>query len=229
MIERAGGPDSYDVLICDGIMPGMGGLELAAAVRADHRIDSTRIILMRQPGCRQPLTDNLDGWLAKPIRPARLLERLVSVLGKTTGADGGGPGRSGADVTEGATLGKSARILIVEDNPLNRELATLQLKKLGYTAEAVDGARAGLEALAANAYDLILMDCEMPEMDGYQATVAIRQKEGADHHTVIIAMTAHAMGGAREKCLAAGMDDYIAKPVSLERLSSVLARWLSAA
>jgi len=119
----------------------------------------------------------------------------------------------------------SMMLLIAEDNPINQKLAIMQVRKLGYQAEAVADGHEALTAMETGRYALVLMDCQMPRMDGFSATVAIRQRELAGQHVPIIAMTANAMEGDRERCLAAGMDDYLAKPVRLAELSAVLVRW----
>ena len=120
----------------------------------------------------------------------------------------------------------TVKILVVEDYPDNRDLLLFMLDTLSYQADTVTNGREALDILAQQQYDIILMDCQMPELDGYQATQQIRQREGQEKHTVIIGLTANAMAGDRQKCLDAGMDDYISKPINLANLSSVLEKWL---
>jgi CheY-like chemotaxis protein len=124
---------------------------------------------------------------------------------------------------------RGARILVAEDNPVNQVIAVKLLEKLGMRADAVASGKEALQAIQRVPYDLVLMDCQMPEMDGYEATLAIRSLLGEPLNLIpIVAMTANAMKGDEEKCLAAGMNDYIPKPVSAERLARALEKWLKA-
>jgi two-component system sensor histidine kinase/response regulator len=160
--------------------------------------------------------------LVKPIRQSQLYDCIAGVMAP--------PPAEGKDVgTETAQLApldkppggkthtssaKALRILVVEDNAVNQKVAVRMLEKLGYTAEVAGNGVEAMQALSLIAYDIVFMDCHMPEMDGFEATAQIRTREGERKHTAIVAMTANALQGDREKCLAAGMDDYIAKPVN---------------
>jgi CheY-like chemotaxis protein len=121
------------------------------------------------------------------------------------------------------------KLLLVEDDPVNQQVALRMIQRLGFQARMVANGRQALEKLAHTSFDIILMDCQMPEMDGYTATREIRRREGSAHHTTIVGLTAHALNGDREECLKSGMDDYVSKPVSLEDLAAILEKWIPAA
>ncbi|MGA2757212.1 MAG: ATP-binding protein [Solirubrobacteraceae bacterium] len=141
------------------------------------------------------------------------------------------PQRGGARVvhlSERRGAPDPALVLVVEDSPVNRLVAVRVLERCGFRAHVVNDGREALQALSTQRYDAVLMDCQMPDIDGYEATKELRRREGGDRHTPVIAMTAHAMTGDRERCLEAGMDDYIAKPVRAQTLNDVLRRWIAA-
>jgi CheY-like chemotaxis protein len=220
-------------------MPGMDGLELARAIKADPALAATKLVMLASisPGERganeAAWQAGIDACLTKPVRHSQLYKSLARVLTgsggqRTPTTDVAARGRSGASGAQRPDQGRG-RVLVVEDNAVNQRVAVRMLETRGYRADAVANGREAVETLAHVPYDLVLMDCQMPEMDGYAATTEIRQRERAQgttaRRTPIIAMTAHALEGDAEKCLAAGMDDYISKPVTVQRLAAVLARW----
>jgi PAS domain S-box-containing protein len=229
----AGAP--FAVALLDMQMPDGDGLALAAAIRADPAIASTRLVLMTSIGW--PIDQDMlraagvARCLTKPAKQSQLFDCLAMVMGMTfsAAAPPASPARESGSVDEQADAQPMrGRVLVAEDNPVNQRVAIHQLRRLGYAADAVgDGAEAVL-ALSRVPYDIVLMDCQMPNLDGYAATAMIRQREGAGRRTPIIALTAHALQGDREKCLSAGMDDYLSKPVNRNELRAVLERWVRA-
>ena len=153
----------------------------------------------------------------KPVQQSMLFDCLATAMADATGS----AELTTAPATE---VRHPERILLAEDNPVNQKVALGQLRKLGYTAQAVGTGTEVFRAVKSGEYDIVLMDCQMPEMDGYEVTHAIRVFEGDRRHTWIIAMTANAMSGDREQCLAAGMDDYVSKPVRQDELAAALER-----
>jgi two-component system, sensor histidine kinase and response regulator len=218
----------YELVILDFHMPGMDGLGLAAAIRRDRRLSAAELVLLTSSGARINAADLKKHGLAacelKPVHPDKLkvtLERVVSVAVPTEIA----PGRT---VVPPIPL-LEGTILVAEDNPVNQKVTMLQLRKLGYSADVVATGTEVMAALTRRRYDLILMDAQMPEMDGIEATRLIRQaqaegKLGLPARLPVIAMTASAMECDRVDCLKAGMDDYLSKPVRPEQLREMLER-----
>jgi PAS domain S-box-containing protein len=231
--------NAYDLAVLDLMMPEMDGFELARAIKADPAIAATRLVLLTSFGQRGHGTTareaGIAAYLTKPVRQTQLFDCLTTVVNQTlTASEQSAMSlRAQAKLLTKHTLKETKKmtnklILLAEDNVVNQKVATRQLQKLGYRADTVSNGREALEALARTAYDLVLMDCQMPEMDGYEATAEIRRLEGVAKHTPIVAMTANALEGDRAKCIAAGMDDYVSKPVKPEELARVLESLLAA-
>jgi len=216
----------FHLAILDRQMPEMDGVTLAHAIQADPSIASVRLIMMTSLGHRDDVAElraaGILMCLTKPVKQAVVracLTRLFSEPDSVADA----PNDAGSEVPP-ALLAK-ARVLVAEDNAVNQRVALLQLRQLGYTANAVSNGAEAVKAVTGKGYDIVFMDCQMPEMDGYEATRMIRRTEGRHRHTVIIAMTAHVLTGDREKCLEAGMDDYLGKPIKNIALEAMLLRW----
>ncbi len=230
--SRAGAGTPYDAAIVDLHLPAAGGAQLMRAVKADPAIARTWMIAASSPAAeasnRAQHSTQADMWLARPIRPSQLLQSLNELLAqrRRNQVKQDGDGAATEEPQAPQRPERTVRVLVVEDNAINQKLALNQLRKLGYGADAIDNGPAALDLMARGSYAAVLMDCQMPRMDGYATTAEIRRREAGRRHTIIIAMTAFAQEGARERCFAAGMDDYIAKPVRLEALEAALARWV---
>ncbi len=228
-LEQAGPDSRFDVAIVDLHMPGMDGLTLAQALKTAPKPSEMRVILLTS------LTDSLlgetdsdlDACLVKPVQQRKLYECLVEVMAQEREEQGIDlPETVQSPVALQPAEMQSVRILLAEDNPVNQFVAIQQLQQLGYRADlATDGTEV-LEALKRTAYDIILMDCQMPKMDGYETTRRIRSARPGVHQPFIIAMTANAMTGDNTKCFAAGMNDYVSKPVQLTAFAEALTRGL---
>jgi len=222
----------YALAVLDLMMPDMDGLELARTIKSDPDLAATHLVLLTSYGQRGDSANareaGVAAYLTKPVRQSQLFHCLARVISQpmVLGEQSQPLDATAALVTEhipGERLVMSDKlILLAEDNIVNQKVAIRQLLKMGYRADAVANGREALEALTRIRYDAVLMDCQMPEMDGYEATAEIRRREGASVHTPIVAMTANALQGDRNKCIAAGMDDYISKPVRPEELQKVL-------
>jgi CheY-like chemotaxis protein len=225
--------DVYRLALLDARMPGMDGIVLGQKIRAEESLSDTALILLtsipRRGDGRDFEAAGFAGYLVKPVSSADLVEALAAVLDTPV------PRRlvtrhtlAEARLESAATAGVEPlglRVLVAEDNRVNQRLVSRLLEKQGCVVEVVDDGRAAVEKAQHVAYDLILMDCQMPQMDGFEATAAIRRQPGLAGKVPIVALTANAMQGDRENCLAAGMNDYISKPLAVKDLKRVLEQW----
>jgi len=239
MMRAESSSDPYDLAILDMQMPEMDGLMLARAIKADPSIAATRLVMLTSLGNQLEGEDmkraGIEACVLKPVKQSRLFNRIAEVMAGHMPA-----ARKKTQIlrTQTGTLSmkspvepppslakKPVRILLAEDNVINQKVALGLLNNIGYKADVAGNGLEVLAALDVRPYDLILMDCQMPELDGYETTQRIRSQPR--HASMrIVAMTANAMRGESEKCLDAGMDDYLSKPVRLESLRDMLARWM---
>jgi PAS domain S-box-containing protein len=222
----------YDMLIVDAQMQGLDGLGLVQALAETPSLASTKVILLTPPGSRvEPdVAERLRvaASLSKPVRQSSLFECLASV----TGAEVGRRQPEAELVSRPGGRAPVAPVLVAEDNPVNQRVTVLMLRRLGYDVQVVGNGAEALDALASGAFSAVLMDCQMPGMDGYEATEELRRRQVLDpngRRLPVIAMTAGAMERDRQRCLDSGMDDYIAKPVKLGDLGAILERWIGPA
>jgi CheY-like chemotaxis protein len=211
----------FDLAVLDMQMPVMDGIELAQSLRKHPRSQSKPLVLLTSLGTIEKRDRSLfAARLSKPVKASALFNALASALTKPTRV---------AEAETAGELGRLAdklplRVLLAEDNVVNQKVAVRVLAKMGYRADVAANGREAVEAIMRQPYDVVLMDVQMPEMDGLEATTVIRREVAADAQPRIIAMTAEAMAGDRERCLAAGMDDYLTKPVRFTDLQAALAR-----
>jgi CheY-like chemotaxis protein len=228
--------DPYSIAIVDYQMPGMDGGTLAAAIKDNPATRDTMVVILtsvshvdmgRALWC--------DAYLVKPARQSQLLQTITNAWARRRCAGNAAAvpfvpaaARRAAvnRAASGAPGGRTVRILVAEDNAVNQRVAVRMVEKLGLRADVAADGREAIQLFGMLPYDLILMDCQMPNMDGYDASREIRRLEPPGGHALIVATTAEAMAGSRERCLEAGMDDYIAKPVRFDDLSAVLSKWL---
>ena len=234
--SRKGAP--YDLAVVDHQMPEMSGMDLGRAIQSDPALSESFVrVLLSSAANAGPAAQIKDAGFAasltKPVRAAALLDTLSSAWAAHQTSPqqpppprhAPGAERKTAKPTGSESPHEGLRVLLAEDNLVNQKVAVRMLEKLGCEVDVAGDGREAVELSSRGTYHLVLMDCQMPQLDGYEATAEIRRSEGAGRHLPIIALTAHAMKGDREKCLAAGMDDYASKPVQLETLKAILERW----
>jgi len=214
------GVQAYDLVLLDMAMPGMDGAELARTITSDPQLAEVRLVLMSSVSVDNANESGFVAHLTKPVRRLNLYAAIVTAVAPSSVAQG--PTASSPTVEVAAR----GTVLIVEDNAINQEVARGIVTKLGYRADLAGNGIEALQALACRGYDAVLMDCHMPDMDGLEATIEIRRREAGRSHVPIIAMTAGVMVEERESCIAAGMDDYLSKPVNEHALQAVLDRSL---
>jgi CheY-like chemotaxis protein/HPt (histidine-containing phosphotransfer) domain-containing protein len=217
----------YALALLDLNMPDVDGYALARAIRAVPALGGVRLVLLSSSGGRSGAPEEavLDGVLAKPVRQSRLYEEIQAVI---AGERSVAP-RARAEPADGPRRGVLPAVLVVEDTLINQAVAAHMLERCGFEAQVAENGRKALEALSKRTYAAVLMDCQMPELDGYETTREIRRLEQGGRRMPVIAMTANAMVGERERCLAAGMDDYLTKPLRQQTLKDTLARWVAGA
>jgi len=217
----------YDVAIVDMKMPRMNGIELATAVRSEPLLTGLRMVMLTSLDSQGEESDakqaGMSAYLSKPVRNHELWQCLATVLGGQVAMRSDRP-RTGAR----AEVIRRERVLVAEDNLVNQAVVRNMLERLGFPFEIVPNGSAALDAFKAGGFDIVLMDRQMPEMDGFTATAAIRawEAETGRSRTPVIALTANALAGDREACLAAGMDDHLGKPYTLAQLREMLDRWV---
>jgi PAS domain S-box-containing protein len=231
--------DPFHLAVIDSHMPEMNGEMLAHAIKSDPDLTHTVLVLLssvrKMREARQMTEAGFSACLVKPVHETQLMDVLAAAW------ESSNPDSTATKITQSATTDSQtdnskspessgelipAAILLAEDNLVNQKVAVRIFEKIGCTVDVANNGDEALLMLAQRSYDVVFMDCQMPKMDGYEATAEIRRREGADRHTIIIAMTAHTMQGDREKCIKAGMDDYIPKPIKRDNIREILQRWV---
>jgi CheY-like chemotaxis protein len=227
--------DPFLVAILDQQMPDMDGAELGRRIKGNPQLNPTLMIMVTAQSQRgdTALLQQIGfvGYLPKPVRQGQLHDSIAIILGRANQTSSNQTSEVIEPIITRHTVAeidrRSIRILLAEDNVINQKVAQSILGKIGYKADIVANGLEAVRALKIVNYDVVLMDCEMPEMNGFEATAVIRDPESKvlNHKVPIIAMTANAMKGDREICVAAGMDDYISKPVKKDELAAMLEKW----
>jgi PAS domain S-box-containing protein len=235
--EAQANGDPYHFVITDYHMPGIDGAALATMVKADPAIHDVVFVMLTSIGQRSEVKNlasaSIDVCLVKPVRQSQLWNALAESWAKKLGRDSTGAAQGNYVNSIKALQSRLSRelgdrllrVLVVEDNIVNQTVTARMLERLGVRSDVAANGREALDMLGIAPYDVVLMDCQMPVMDGYEAAAEIRRRQGPDRQIVIIAMTADAAAGSQERCIRAGMDDYITKPVNITSLTDSLAKW----
>jgi signal transduction histidine kinase/DNA-binding response OmpR family regulator len=247
LAAAAANAEPYAIAIIDMMMPGMDGLTMARTLRANPRLAATRLIMLTSAVSAeqraQAYESGINIYLAKPVRRAELLDAIRSSMGVAPTALATPPATLPATLSittpesdknpmmynappPAAQSHVPYRLLLAEDNPVNQQIALAMLKGMEFDVRVVANGQLAVDAIHSEPFDLVLMDCQMPELDGFQATIQIR-KQFSHRDLPIVAITANAMDGDRERCLASGMDDYLSKPFKKEQLLTVVRKWIS--
>ncbi len=227
--------EAFELAILDMHMPEMDGFELAQAIKRDLLLAATPMLMLSSvtlaANAAERREAGIERYLTKPVRQSDLFNAIATVIGSRELVTPASLAAGGEQTAAQPALrpGAGGRVLLAEDNPVNQQVALAMMELLGVVPKVVGDGREALDALEHEAFDGILMDCQMPELDGYAATAEIRRREavaGGVRRIPIIALTANAVAGDREQCLAVGMDDYLSKPFSHHQLTEILNRWL---
>ncbi len=226
-VAKAGAP--YEIVVSDMLMPEMDGAELGRVIKSDPALKDTLLIMLTSQGLRGDAGEmkriGFSAYLNKPVRRSLLYDCLITVVNQTHRVL---DEKKKIDLVTSYSMSEEKRhnlvLLLAEDNPVNQKLAIVLLKKFGFNPDSVNNGKEAVQAMESKKYDAVLMDIQMPEMDGLEATKIVRDLDSSvlNHEVLIIAMTAHAMKGDRDMCLKAGMDDYISKPIKPEKLLKVI-------
>ncbi len=228
--------DPFSIVLIDQNMQGVGGIELGKAIKKEASLCAARLILLSQsiPFVEQQSSFPqmvFSAFLAKPVRMQRLME-AISIVMVNSGQSPLSSNKSRIEATacskpeHESDKFKEILVLVAEDNPGSQVVASTMLEFIGCQSHVASNGRDAVTMVCQNNYDLVLMDCNLPDLNGFEATAEIRKREGDRKHTIIIALTANAIKGYREKCLMAGMDDYLSKPIRSDELEQMLERWV---
>jgi len=229
-VEEADKERPFDLVIMDWQMPEMNGIRTSEIIKKHTNLKQIPKIIMltaygREEVIRQAKDAGLDAFLVKPMNPSMLLETIMEVFGEAPEMASASMVSNKSQEEESLRSIRGAKLLLVEDNAINQEIANEILEQAGFKIEIANDGKEAVEKIYQENYDCILMDCQMPVMDGYEATRAIRKEERFSN-LPIVAMTANAMQGDREKCIDAGMNDHVSKPINLKELFSALVKWV---